>query len=88
MRQFFILKTTLRKHKELTYDSTFATSKRRSGKDCPILNRQTAIAGRHYYQINPKLYNKINLILYIFPRVRQKHFKKLGNGIDWLLSLE
>ncbi|KAG6439229.1 hypothetical protein O3G_MSEX000597 [Manduca sexta] len=66
VRKLFILKTILQKHSEVVFDHKIVDNKRRSDRVCDTFKYTTATAGRQYYFLSPKLYNKVNKVLKIY----------------------
>lgn len=69
VRQLFILHTTLRKHKDLTYDAKLSYPARRNNRICKAPKHNTAFFRRHSCFLAPYLYNKLNSLLNIFPKI-------------------
>lgn len=69
VRQLFILHTTLRMHKELTYDAKVTYPARRNNRICKTTKHNTAFFRRHSCFLAPYLYNKLNSLLNIFPKM-------------------
>lgn len=83
VRRLFVLNTTLRKHRKMTYELSIL-DKRRSDKVCEIESRRTAAASRCNYLIASRLYNKINFKLNIYSLTKHKCKEKI---MLWLLNL-
>lgn len=84
VRQLFVLRCILRKHRLTSYDVQVVTNKRRFDKICQIEARRTALTHRQFYYSSPLLYNDINKKLNIYPLTYQHCKTKLTN---WLLEL-
>lgn len=64
VRQLFILRTIMRKHKTLPPQITISPAQRRRPKPvCPKIYTNTTFAQRHYSYLSALLYNKLNLKL-------------------------
>ena len=78
VRQLFILHTVLKKHNLLHYDPQFITRKRRTDRICKAQLCRSAVIGRHFNYISPKLYNNINKKISIYSLTRNSLRKKLS----------
>lgn len=67
VRQLFILQVLLRKHAKLPYDPDLITRKRRSDLVCKNKYSRLVLAKRIFCYLSPRLYNKVNKKLNIYP---------------------
>lgn len=66
VRKLFILQSALRSHKLLKYDSQLLSTARRKDKICPQESHRTSLAGRQFYILGPRLYNRISRFVSIY----------------------
>lgn len=72
VRQTYVLQTVLFKHSELNYDPELQKDKRRNGAVCVKPRLKTATSHHFYCFLGCYLYNKLNVLLNLYPLPRAR----------------
>lgn len=84
VRKLFVLYTFLKQHRELSYNTSLISNKRKN--TCPIQAVSSSFAQRFYLFLGPFLYNKIDNKLHIYSLTKFECKKKMTlwlQGLDY-----